>query len=96
MNYNFEWDPRKAKDNLAKHKVSFQRAAAIFFDPFALSIFDDEHSLDEDRWITLGKDNNSVLIVVSHTFRKIDPNTFTIRLISARKATRKERRHYEG
>ena len=96
MNYNFEWDPRKAKDNLAKHKVSFQRAAAIFFDPFALSIFDDEHSLDEDRWITLGKDNNSVLIVVAHTFRKIDTNTFTIRIISARRATRKERRHYEG
>ena len=96
MNYNFEWDPRKAKDNLAKHKVSFQRAAAIFFDPFALSIFDDEHSLDEDRWITLGKDNNSVLIVVAHTFRKIDTNTFTTRIISARRATRKERRHYEG
>ena len=95
MNYNFEWDPGKAKKNLAKHKISFQRASTIFLDPFALSIFDDEHSIDEERWITLGKDSNGILIVVSHTFRKIDLNTCTIRIISARRATRKEGRQYE-
>jgi len=95
LNYNFEWDPGKAKKNLAKHKISFQRASTIFLDPFALSIFDDEHSIDEERWITLGKDSNGILIVVSHTFRKIDLNTCTIRIISARRATRKEGRQYE-
>ena len=95
MNYNFEWDPGKAKDNFTKHKISFQRASNIFLDPFALSIFDDQHSIDEDRWITLGKDGNGILIVVSHTFRKIDVDTCTIRIISARKATRREGRQYE-
>ena len=95
MNYNFEWDPVKAKNNFAKHKISFQRASTIFFDPFALSIFDDEHSIDEDRWLTLGKDSKGILIVVFHTFRKIDSHACTIRIISARKATRKEGRQYE-
>jgi hypothetical protein len=95
LNYNFEWDLGKAKTNFAKHRISFQRASNIFLDPFALSIFDDEHSIDEDRWLTLGKDSNGILIVVSHTYRKIDFNTCTIRIISARKATRKERRQYE-
>jgi hypothetical protein len=79
LNYNFEWDLGKAKTNFAKHRISFQRASNIFLDPFALSIFDDEHSIDEDRWLTLGKDSNGILIVVSHTYRKIDFNTCTIR-----------------
>ena len=96
MNYNFEWDLEKAKANFAKHKISFQRASTIFLDPFALSIFDDEHSIDEDRWLTLGKDSKGILIVVFHTFRKFDSHACTIRIISARKATRKERRQYEG
>ena len=53
MRYNFEWDPNKAKHNLRKHKVSFERAAAIFLDPLAISIYDEEHSSEEDRWITI-------------------------------------------
>jgi len=56
MQYNFDWDPIKAKQNLRKHGVSFERAAMIFRDPFAISIYDDEHSDDEDRWITIGSD----------------------------------------
>jgi len=56
LQYNFEWDPYKAKQNLRKHKMSFERAAEAFLDPLAISIYDDEHSLDEDRWITIGKD----------------------------------------
>lgn len=72
MQYNFEWDPAKAKENLNKHRVSFERAAEIFLDPFALSIFDDEHSAEEDRWITMGKDRNEVVLVVVHTFHELD------------------------
>ena len=96
MNYNFEWDPDKAKSNLAKHKVSFERASAIFLDSFAISLFDDEHSHDEDRWITMGKDKSDILIVAVHTFRKINASSSNIRIISARKANRKERLQYEG
>ena len=54
MQYNFEWDPKKAKANRKKHKVSFGEAATAFKDPRAISIHDDEHSTDEDRWITMG------------------------------------------
>jgi len=95
LNYNFEWDTEKAKSNLKKHKISFQRAAAVFLDPFAISLFDEEHSRDEERWVTLGKDNSEVLLVVAHTFKKIDSKSFIIRIISARKATKRERHHYE-
>jgi len=96
LNYNFEWDPDKANSNLAKHKVSFERAAAIFLDSFAISLFDNEHSHDEDRWITMGKDKSGILIVAVHTFRKINAGSCVIRIISARKANKKERLQYEG
>ena len=52
MHYNFEWDPGKAKQNPEKHKVRFERAAEIFLDPLAVSIYDEDHSTDEDRWVT--------------------------------------------
>lgn len=52
MRYYFEWDPAKGNVNIQKHKVSFQRAAEVFKDPHAISIFDEEHSQEEDRWIT--------------------------------------------
>ncbi|MBM4311464.1 MAG: BrnT family toxin [Deltaproteobacteria bacterium] len=81
---------------MTKHKVSFERAAAIFLDSFAISLFDDEHSQDEDRWITLGKDAGGILIVTVHTFRKINAGSCVIRIISARKASKKERLQYEG
>ena len=68
MQYNLEWDARKAKENQKKHKVAFERASQLFTDPFALSVFDDEHTVFEDRWITVGKDSNDVLLVVVHTF----------------------------
>jgi uncharacterized protein len=56
MQFNYEWDPTKAKVNLIKHKVNFERAAEIFLDPLAVSIYDNHQSLQEDRWITMGKD----------------------------------------
>ena len=72
MNYNFEWDPEKAKNNLSKHKISFERATTIFRDPNALSKYDEEHSTNEDRWTTLGIDSSGVQIIVCHTFNQID------------------------
>jgi uncharacterized protein len=94
--YHFEWDPTKARENIKKHKVSFQRAATVFRDPHALSVFDKDHSQMEDRWITLGRDSHGTIIVVCHTFRQSDEVSSFIRIISARKATNKEKHHYEG
>ena len=94
MQYNFEWDPTKAKSNFRKHKISFERASEIFLDPFMLSFFDESHSANEDRWITLGKDRNNVTIVIVHTFREIDSDNSTIRIISARRATKQEGKQY--
>jgi len=83
-------DPSKAKENLRKHKVSFERASQVFLDPYMLSIEDEEHSEEEERWITLGLDKSGILFVVHHTFREVDPGSFSIRIISARKPTRGE------
>lgn len=94
MRYNFEWDPAKAKQNPRKHGVSFGRAAQVFLDPLAISIYDAEHSEEEDRWVTLGMDRNDVLLVVVHTFREMDSDNYNIRIISARKATRREAEQY--
>ena len=96
MLYSFEWDPHKAKQNVRKHNVAFERAAEIFIDPMAISLYDEEHSRDEDRWITIGKNYSDDVLVVIHTFREEDSNTCKIRVISARKATKKEFRQYEG
>ena len=95
MRYNFEWDPHKARRNLEKHKISFESAAEVFLDPLALSIFDREHSGQDERWITLGKDSNGVTLVVVHTFNEGSGGQCSIRLISVRRATRKERKPYE-
>lgn len=94
MQYNFEWDPKKAKGNLKKHKVTFERAAEIFLDPLMLTIYDARHSSIEDRWITIGKDRNDIALVVIHTFREIDFQTSNIRIISARRATKNEIKQY--
>jgi len=94
--YNFEWDPYKAKENVTKHKVAFERAAQIFFDPLAISLYDGEHSTDEDRWITIGKDFSENVLVAIHTFQEQDSDSTVIRMISARKATKKESKQYKG
>ena len=91
MQYNFEWDPAKAGENLHKHQVSFERAPQVFLDPFARSLYDGKHSDEQARWITLGKNRAEVSLVVVHTFREVDLDHRAIRLISARKATRGER-----
>ena len=93
--YQFEWDSRKARQNLKRHGVAFERAATIFLDKSALSEFDEAHSEGEERWITLGLDQAGMLLVVCHTFRDDTKSTARLRLISARKATKHEQAEYE-
>ena len=94
MNYNFEWDPMKARDNRDKHDVTFDEAATVFGDSKALSIFDPDHSETEDRWITLGISEKGRLLIVIHTFQEESEDAVTIRIISSRKATKQEIKTY--
>jgi uncharacterized DUF497 family protein len=94
LQYNFEWDPEKAKINWRKHKVRFEHAAAVFRDPLAISIFDSEHSDNEDRWMTLGVSSTGNVLVVHHTFNEIDASNANIRIFSSRKATNREKQEY--
>ena len=96
MNYDFEWDTKKARLNQRKHGVSFEQAATVFRDPCALSVFDETHSRLEDRWITLGISVNGVLLVVHHTFEEMDRNTARIRIFSSRRPTKNESQQYGG
>jgi uncharacterized DUF497 family protein len=93
--FEFEWDPAKARTNFTKHGMDFERAAEVFRDPLALTIPDDEHSITEVRWITMGKDTRGQSILVVHTFEQTDGETARIRLISARRPTRSEVLEYE-
>lgn len=92
--YNFEWDPRKAATNLAKHGISFENAATVFQDASARSLFDKKHSATEERWITLGLDNQGQLVVVCHTWREQQRGEANCRIFSARKASRREATQY--
>ena len=92
----FTWDATKAAANLAKHGVAFAQAATVFADALALTVFDHEHSEFEERWFTLGMDSQGKLLAVSHTYTATGPNTARVRVISAREATRNERRQYEN
>jgi len=94
MQYRFAWNPRKAASNHDKHGVRFEVAATIFRDPNMLSIYDETHSDDEDRWLTLGLPSEGPLLIVHHTFESVDEETVLIRLISSRKATRREQAQY--
>ncbi|MDA8389087.1 MAG: BrnT family toxin [Nitrospiraceae bacterium] len=89
----FEWDENKEKANRLKHKVSFLEACYIFSDKYMLTLFDEEHSDDEDRWITIGRGLNDKILVVVHTYRKIKGSE-AMRIISARKATKHEEAKY--
>ena len=88
----FEWDPRKAVDNLRKHQVSFEEAKTVFLDDEALLIPDEEHSTEEERFVIMGFSAQLRILVVCHCYRQSDE---VIRIISARKANRAERRQYE-
>ena len=88
----FEWDNKKAIKNLAKHKVSFEEAQSVFDDDNARLIYDPDHSEDEDRFILLGLSYSLKILVVVHCYKDEED---LIRLISARKATRSEEKHYK-
>jgi uncharacterized DUF497 family protein len=90
VGYEFEWDPIKAASNLRDHGVSFEEASTVFADPLAMLMADPDHSIDEDRYVLLGESTQRNLLVVA--FAERPPRT---RLISAREATRHERRQYE-
>ena len=94
MQYDFEWDTAKGRRNRHKHRVSFEHSATVFRDPKALTLYDEKHSITEDRWITLGISSTGVLLVVHHTFQEIDINNARIRIFSSRKATAEEARQY--
>lgn len=90
MTLNFEWDEEKAKANLKNHGVSFEEAATVFSDPFSITIPDPDHSTEEHRYIDIGHSGRGRILLVVYTERGT-----TIRIISCRKVTPSERRHYE-
>lgn len=89
----FFWDINKAESNLKKHGVSFEVAQTVFEDPLHLSILDEKH-IREERWITMGMTFHKEILVLVHTFQDFK-NHEVIRIISARKATHREVKHYE-
>lgn len=86
----YEWDPKKGKSNLRKHRVSFEEGASVFFDPLAVTYPDPDHSAEESREITIGHSDRRLTIFLSHTKRGE-----RTRIIGARKATAEERKQYE-
>jgi len=90
MGLAFEWDENKATQNVRKHKVSFEEASTVFADALARTIYDPLHSYEEDRFIMLGESQQRRLLVVVFSDREN-----RIRIISARLATRRERKDYE-
>jgi len=89
----FEWDTSKAASNKRKHAVTFEEAQSVFYDDFAIQFFDEENSEHEDRFLLLGHSNQSRILLISHCVRESDN---LVRIISARKATVKERKLYKG
>ena len=86
----YEWDPAKSAANVKKHRISFEEAASVFFDAEALTFRDPDHSDEEEREITIGRSARRRVLFVAHVGRN-----GRIRIISARRATRQERRQYE-
>ena len=95
MLFEFDWDPAKAASNRLKHGVTFEAAMGVFKDPLALSVLDDKSGAGEERWVTMGRDAANQLLVVVHTYREVSAERVAIRIISARRPTRREVRSYE-
>lgn len=89
----FEWNSAKASSNLKKHGISFDEAKSVFYDEYAIQFYDEENSVLEDRFLMLGISNESRILIVCHCERNTGQR---IRIISARKATKTERKFYEG
>jgi uncharacterized DUF497 family protein len=88
----FEWDPRKDAENQRKHRISFEEAKGVFADEHAVLLDDPDHSATEERFVLMGLSAAFRVLVVVHTYRRDED---TIRIISARKATKYERRQYD-
>ncbi len=91
MRTEFEWDTNKAARNIAKHCVSFDEAKSVFNDPGFITVVDEEHSIDEERYLSIGLSESGRLVILAHTDRG-----GRIRIISARKATKREAKFYEN
>jgi uncharacterized DUF497 family protein len=89
----FEWSQEKSRANLEKHGVSFDEAGSVFYDEHAIQFFDELHSEAEDRFLMLGVSKQLRILVVVHCEAETEG---IVRIISARKATAKERKHYQG
>ena len=89
----FEWDASKAASNAKKHKVTFEMAKTVFYDDFAVQFFDEEHSVNEERFLLLGISSDAKVLLVCHCERE---DGDVIRIISARKATESEAQNYRG
>ena len=92
-NIEFVWDDDKNKINIKSHKISFEEAKTVFYDPNARIIHDPDHSIEEDRFIILGLSKSLNILVVCHCYKEKDE---IIRIFSARKATKTESRQYGG
>jgi len=95
MRFEFDWDPIKAESNRRKHGVTFEEAMGVFGDPLALSVLDNESGQGEERWVTIGQNPASNLLLVVHTYIELSAERAAIRIISARRPTRRETRQYE-
>lgn len=93
--YQFDWDAAKAATNEQQHEISFELAMTVFRDRLALTVFDEEHSDEEERWVSIGVAENGMTLVVIHTFTPTTPGSALIRIISARRAKPRERKQYE-
>lgn len=89
----FDWDAPKAARNIGKHGITFEEASTIFLDRLILTVPDPD-SFDEERWITIGQSSKGRLLLVIHTWNERDPGRASARLISARRPTKAETRHY--
>ncbi len=94
IDYNYEWDPKKARSNREKHGVSFEEAATVFLDPMAMTLYDPDHSGSEERWITMGISKSGRLLIVCHAFHEDNLEAISIRILSSRKANKREIQQY--
>jgi uncharacterized DUF497 family protein len=95
MKIVFEWDEKKARANLEKHRIGFEEARTIFADPFLVTFVYEFHSSKEERFISIGLSERNRVLLAVHTEREEQNETIVIRIISCRKATQTERKRYE-
>ncbi len=93
---HFEWDENKNRENKKRHEISFEEAGEVFDDPFHISIMDKRFDYFEERWITVGSTKSKRIIVIGHLYYLKEDGEEIIKIITARKATKKEKEQYEN